>query len=75
MESDRDVCLLFSVNISYAYSVSECELYCERVLSHLLVSRLQVWRNYIGRRKFGNTCPKPKPRRQTINENVGCFDS
>jgi len=27
-----------------------------------------------GRRKFENTCPKPKPRRQTINENVGCFD-
>jgi len=27
-----------------------------------------------GRRKFGNTCPKPEPRRQTINENVGCFE-
>jgi len=30
-----------------------------------------------GQRKFGNTCPKPKPgqQRQTTNENVCCFDS
>jgi len=28
-------------------------------------------------RKFGNTCPKPKPGQQqhTINESVCCFDS
>jgi len=26
-----------------------------------------------GQRKFGNTCPKPKPGRQTINEIVCCF--
>jgi len=23
----------------------------------------------------GNTCPKSKPWRLTVNENVGCFDS
>ena len=27
-----------------------------------------------GCRKSGNTCPKPEHRRQTINENFGCFD-
>jgi len=26
-----------------------------------------------GRRKFGNTNPKPKPGRQTISESVCCF--
>jgi len=29
-----------------------------------------------GQRKFGKTCPKPKPgqQRQTINKSVCCFD-
>jgi len=30
-----------------------------------------------GQRKFGNTCPKPKPgqQQQTINESVALIDS
>jgi len=27
-----------------------------------------------GQKRFGTTSPKPKPRRQTVYENVGGFD-
>ena len=39
-------------------------------------SSIKMQKGVHGQRKFGKTCPKPKPgqQRQTINKSVCCFD-
>jgi len=39
-------------------------------------SSIEMQKGVHGQRKFGKTCPKPKPgqQRQTINKSVCCFD-
>jgi len=49
------------------------------VIRNFEVGYLLIYRNsegVHGQRKFGNSCPKPKPgqQRQTINKSVCCFD-